>query len=437
MTHLTRTLAALVIAWALLSLAALAQDETAPAGLVVYADQPQGTISPFVLASNFTPWTAIPVALMDQARALPIRYLRLGGGFSDEADLYPDFIDRFISVARLLDAEPAITVRLHNSSPEKSAESVRYTNLQMGYNVRYWSIGNEPSLFASLFRTDYDTERHAAEWRAHAEAMLAVDPTIILIGPDVHQYPGIPAANPRDAHGRDWFEAFLRANGDLVGIASIHRYPFPRDQANPVITIDDLRLNAREWDDHILPMARRVIREATGRDIPLAVTEINSSWANNIGGEATMDSHYNAIWYADVLGRMIRQGVEIAVYFDLQRRDRSFGILGGSDVRPVYYTFVLYGMFGTQLVPTTSDDPDTGVYAAYRDDGALTLMLVNLATEPLTRPLTLIGFEPGGMAEAWLLDPDHRAVEVDPVAVGDTISLPAQSVMLLVIPPAE
>jgi hypothetical protein len=413
--------------------AASAQD--APA-LVVHADQPLGAISPYVLGANFGIYSAIPAPMIPAAQQSGVRFLRWGGGFSDERELTSSNIDNFIMTARLVGAEPAITVRLHNSTPEASAEDVHYANIRRGYNVRYWSIGNEPTLFASLFRMPYDAETYNAEWRAHAEAMLAVDPSIVLVGPDLHQYPGIPEQNLRDSAGRDWMEAFLEANGDLVGIVSVHRYPFPRSQANPIVTREDLRTNTREWDDHILPSLREVIARLTGRDLPIAIAEINSSWANNLEGEATMDSLYNAIWYGDVLGRMIRGGVAIAAYWDFQRRDRSFGLIAGSDVRPTYYTFQMYARFGETALHTESDVPDLTVYAAQRADGALTVMVVNLSAQAQTAPLVLHGFTPAGQAEAWRLDAEHNAEAIAPVALDGTITVPRDSLTLLVIPPA-
>lgn len=118
---------------------------------------------------------------------------------------------------------------------------MQYTNAEQDYGVRYWSIGNEPSLY-----DDYDTERYNAEWRTFAEAMLAVDPDILLIGPDTHQYTGDPAADPKDEAGHDWLREFLLANGDLVDIVAVHRYPFPVSKTDPAPTIDELRANSRE-----------------------------------------------------------------------------------------------------------------------------------------------------------------------------------------------
>lgn len=427
-----KRLALLILLLAIgLSGTALAQDST---GLVVNADESLGTISPYIYGANFGIQSAVPVDLIPEAQNSGVHYLRRGGGFSDERPLLNGDIDLFMATVRLVGAEPAMTVRLHESTPEASAANVEYANIKKGYNIRYWSIGNEPSLFAGLFQMEYTTAMHNIEWRAHAEAMLAVDPTIILVGPDLHQYPGIPEQNLKDSNGLDWMEEFLKVNGDLVGVVSVHRYPFPRDKSNPTVTIEDLRLNSREWDDHIIPNLREVIQRTTGRDIPIAITEVNSSWANNVAGEASMDSHYNAIWYGDVLGRLIRQRVTIAAFWDFQRRHQSWGLIGGDSVRPTYYTFQMYKLFGTEALMTSSDVEDLYVYAARRDDGALTVMVVNMGLEPATAPLTLNGFTAGGDAEVWLLDPEHQATAIGTQPIGTDVTVPAQSLTLYVIP---
>ncbi len=426
-THLIVLIVIMLVAVA----PAFAQDAD---GLIVNVDQPLGAISPLIRGANFGIYSAVPAAMIPAAQVSGVTLLRWGGGFSDERELTAGNIDTFMATARMIDAQAAlITVRLHDSTPEASAEDVRYANIERDYNVRYWSIGNEPTLFASLFDMEYDTVQYNREWRAHAEAMLAVDPSIILVGPDLHQYPGVPEQNLRDANGVEWLEAFLEANGDLVGVISIHRYPFPRNQANPLVTRDELRLNSREWDDNIIPMLRETVQRVTGRDIPIAVGEINSSWANNLRGEATMDSLYNAIWYGDVLGRLMRQRVEFAAYWDFQRRDLSFGLIAGSDVRPTYYAFQLYQQFGTEALMTSSNVPDLNVYAAQRDDGALTIMIVNFSADAATAPLTITGFTPADQAEVVRLDAEHNAESLGMQALGDTITVPGDSLTLLIV----
>lgn len=401
---------------------------------VLYVDITRrlGRISPLVYGTNYGPWMVVPYDLLPQAEAAGITYLRFpGGNWGDQNDLRKSQIDQLITLARRMGAEPNICVRLRGGTPEKAAELVRYANVERGYGVRYWSIGNEPSLYS-----DYDTERYNTEWRAVAEAMQAVDPDILLIGPDIHQYTGNPATDPKDAAGRDWLREFLLANGDMVDIVAIHRYPFPTRMTGPPTTIDDLRTNSREWDT-IIPNLRAVIRETTGRDLPMAVTEVNSHWSGATGGEATPDSFYNAIWWGDVLGRLIRQRVEIVAHFALQTQIGSggWGLFGRSDIRPTYYVYPMYKHFGEELVYASSDDPEISIYAALRDDGRLTLMVVNLASEARTKPLYLAGVGQSVPAEVWLFDIAHAAEKVaeQSFSSGEEVTLPAASLSLYVL----
>lgn len=415
-----------------LNLPAAAQSE---ADLVVDASQVLGPISPYVYGSNFGPLNAIPADLIEEAQESGITFLRFPGGrWGDQNDIRHEQIDAFMRTCKLVGAEPSIHVRLENGTPEAAADLVRYTNIEKEYGVKYWSIGNEPSLF-----DDYTTEDLNREWRAIAEAMLEVDPDIMLIGPDIHQYTGNPATDPRDPEGRDWVHEFLLENGDLIDIVAVHRYPFPRSMSNPVTSIEDLRQNAAEWSQ-ILPNLRNVIMETTGRDdIPVAITEANSHWSSNIGGEATPDSLYNAIWWADVLGRLIQDQPVIVNYFDFQSADRGgWGLLERFEVRPSYYVYQLYKQFGTQLLYSKSSQEYLSIYAALDDDGVLTIMVVNLADDPQSASLEISHFTGAGPASVWRLDSDHMAEQVDDEDLSSgEITLPGQSVTLYLLQPAD
>ena len=404
-----------------------------PHALYVDVGQRLGRISPLVYGTNHGPWSVVTYDLRPQAEAAGITFLRFpGGNWGDQNTLRGYQVDQFIDLAQWMGAEPSISVRLTGGTPESAAELVRYANVESGYNIRYWSIGNEPSLYS-----EYDTVRYNTEWRTFAEAMRAVDPDILLIGPDLHQYSSESATDPKDQAGRDWLREFLLANGDLVDIVAIHRYPFPASMMDARTTIGDLRANSREWDE-IIPHLRAVIREAVGRDLPVAVTEVNTHWSSAVGGEATPDSFYAAIWWGDVLGRLVRQRVEIVAHFSLHSNNSigGWGLLGRSDVRPAYYVYQIYQRFGSQLIHASSDDPDLSIYAALRDDGALTLVVINLGSEERTYPLHLDGFA-AGEAEVWRFDADHRAERVGTWMVTDKVTLPAQSITLYVISAGE
>jgi alpha-L-arabinofuranosidase len=401
--------------------------------LQVDAAESWGAISPLVYGASYGPWALVSPEMNPQAAASGLRLLRYpGGNWGDQNDIRHDQLDLFMIQARAWNAEPSVSTRVIGGSPEKSAELVHYANVEKDYNIRYWTIGNEPTLYLD---DGYTIDSFNQVWREHAEAMLAVDPDILLVGPEVHQYPSTENYPAYLEDMRVWVRAFLEANGDLVDIVSIHRYPFPKS-ANSSATTDDLRANTPETDT-MIDILRQDIRDTLGHDLPVAITEMNSHYTTTTGGEASPDSFYNAIWWADVLGRFIRQKVEMVSYFNLYTTAGSgFGLLGRYEPRPTYYVYLIYQRFGSELLAADSSDPDLSIYAARREDGTLTLILINRAPDGKSKTLSLNGFTPDDQAEVWRFDADHNAEQIESVEIADgsTIAVPGQSITLYVLP---
>ena len=414
-----------------------------PGTLAVDPAISQGTVSPYLLGSNYGPWIAVPADMLAAAFASGVQAIRFpGGAWGDRNDLKPYHIDPFIDFCRQVGAIPTISVRLREGTPQQAADLVRYVNIENEYGVVYWSIGNEPTLFAAELQTlglanDYDTEQFNTEWREFALAMKAVDPDIKLLGPEIHQFNYDDNFNPKDSAGRDWMTEFLKANGDLVDVITFHRYPFPTSRDNPNVTIEELRQHTQEWEKSMVHL-RGLIKENTGRDIPIAVTEVNTHWNNAVGGEATPDSHYNAIWLAEMLGQLMRQDVFMVNHWMLTSHGGygGWGLIGRGEVRPSYYVYQLYSRFGADLVYAGSGVEDVSVYAAWRDDGALTLLIVNLADTEKQATLQVEGTVPAP-AELWRLDPQQlpEAASDFTVPPDGVLSLPAHSVSLLISNP--
>ncbi|MCS6871151.1 MAG: hypothetical protein RML95_14115 [Anaerolineae bacterium] len=389
--------------------------------------EPLGEISPYVFGANYGPWAVLPVGLWDQAAESGITFLRFpGGAWGDQNDLQSYHIDPFIKFARRLNAEPLIHVRLSGSTPERAAATVRYVNVEQKYGVRFWSIGNEPNLYK-----DYPASQFAKDWRAFALAMREVDPNIILVGPDISQYP----PSPTDYHAplREWIRIFMRENGDLVNIVSIHRYPLPRVFNAPPTTIAQLRETAKEWD-FIVNDLRKVIREATGRDYPIGILEVSSHWSKTLGGEATPDSFFHAIWWADVLTRLINYRVDIVAYFMLASYGGTdFGLFDRYQARPTFYVYPLYKRFGKTLLPSQSSDPKLTVAAALNESGQLTVMVVNPFEEERTAKVEVNGKAACSVKGAWRLDAQHKAEPVKLETEAPRLVLPAYSATLYLL----
>jgi len=405
----------------------------APGTLVVDPAIDLGPISPYVYGTNYGPMLAVPMEMMPDVLDSRFTALRWpGGDWTDTVAMQPFQLDQFVWFYTQLGALPTVSVRLFGGQPEVAAEMVRYANIEQDYGIEYWSIGNEPTLYEEQHGEPYDTERFNREWRAIAEAMKAVDPSIKLLGPELHQWNSDLDTTPKDSAGRDWMTEFLQANGDLVDVVTVHRYPMYEVRGDPV-TFDQLRANTEVWDDEIAYL-RQLIREQTGRELPIAITEINSSPTSVFGQPASPDSFFNAIWYADVLGRLITEDLFLVNLWNISQRGGGLGLISGFTIRPTLYTFQMYKQFGDQQVYAASGVPGVTVYAAQREDGALTVMAVNLNDDPQTVTLEVAGVTPTE-AEVWLLDAEHNAenLGVQPWPADGAVTLPGQSATLFVI----
>ncbi len=404
-----------------------------------------GEISKFVLGANNGPMFFLGSANIEPAKNSGIAFLRSNGGTAaDRIDIQPFWIDLLMNEARLMGAEPSIMVPLLAGTPEKAAAIVQYANIEKQYGIKYWTIGNEPNDYPkdpALLSRGLNAVTSAQLWHDFAVAMKAVDPTIKLYGPDLGQYKkGDPDFDPKDNQGRNYLQEFLKINGDIVDIVTVHRYPFTVCQGckNPVPTTPaGLLANTPEWDN-IIPDVRSVVKEVTGKELPVGVTEFNSVNSNLHSSDLSPDGFYNAIWLADVLGRMIRHRPEMLAYWLLKSGSGDgHGLMDSYNLRPTYYVFQLYKQFGNHLLAANSPDDLVSVFAAKRDDGSVTVILVNRGDTAVTKPLKLENGDALWLSEGYLLDKDHKASAISPSAFknGDPVELPGYSATLFIFKP--
>lgn len=411
-----------------------ATPTTVPNALTVDPAIDLGPISPYLFGTNYGPMHAVALDVMPLAEGAGFAVLRFpGGAWTDEVDMRTFQIDQFIAFCEQVGAIPTISVRLLNGKPETAAELVRYTNIEKQYGVVYWSIGNEPSIYTQLNQADYDytTEHLNRDWRPIAEAMKAVDPSIKLMGPEIHQWNDSYETTPKDSAGRDWMTEFLKVNGDLIDVVTVHRYPMY--SGNGPITTADLRANISQWVGEV-EYLRSLTREILGRELPIAITELNSDPSQVMMQEVSPDSFYNAIWYANVMGELMNADVFMVNQWVISQRTTGLGLFNGSTIRPTFYVFPLYKNFGSQQVYAASGVPDVSIYAARNAEGALTLMVINMADEARQAPLQVAGQTPAS-ARVWLLDREHNAEDLgsQPLPADGVLTLPPWSATLFVI----
>jgi hypothetical protein len=124
---------------------------------------------------------------------------------------------------------------------------------------------------------------------------------------------------------------------------------------------------------------RENIQRITGRDIPLAFTEINLSDNWREGGEGSSASFSAGLWLAETLGQMAEAGVVMVNVWNARSNDSLGLVARPAEVkRPTYFALQLYSNYGDRLVPLASHVSNITAHAA-RDSrtGAVTIVLVN------------------------------------------------------------
>jgi hypothetical protein len=326
-----------------------------------------------------------------------------------------------------------------------AAEWVRWANKKMGYNVRYWELGNEldGDWEAGHFLPGGGVltgDMYAQRYKEFAHAMKAVDPTIKIGG----------AASSVDPDS--FCEHMLRQAGDDVDFVSIHTYPgdwrFSDEEQFEKAKIPDKQVaQARQWIQKYQPKRASQIEIAY------------SEW-NVLDPPSPLCSDlFSALWSSEFLGHLASNGVDFATQWDAFTHDAQSGhslFLSEPDFarKSQFHAFWLWNHYaGDQLVQSSQVGPSSFYSMATRSDDAVVLMLVNTDRQhDAAVGVKLNDFSPAKIGERALLStreyfwnqiahridwnsgPDIQPLEVDP---SFTVNVPAFSLMYVKIPQHE
>jgi hypothetical protein len=310
-----------------------------------------------------------------QLAQLPLTYVRWGGNESDDHWHDTSAIERFVNETRAINnAEPIYQLPALNTTPERAAAVVQTINIEKRLGVRYWSIGNEPDLFKQIHHNDMSIEEYTELWRACATAMLAVDPSIVLVGPDVSQMP-----NPSDPNSNlwQWFDAFMKANGDMVGVVAFHYYPFGPDDVSPATITASPDKYVRG-----LTALRAYLDDTLMRKVPVMLTETSLSWAGDATGNQSSASLYAGLWLTETIGISQQQGLAAVIPWTAVRNG-SYSILDSSNTpRPTYYALQVYADDG-KPTSTQTNIPNVKRYQNTLQNGEVIAVVVNRLANPV------------------------------------------------------
>ncbi|HYQ66483.1 cellulose binding domain-containing protein [Actinophytocola sp.] len=443
----------------------------APAGVDVVVNARAGLepVSSMALGVNHAIWdtnlgTAEVADLLKGAGVKAMRYP--GGSYSD---IYhwldhtapggyvapnTDF-DHFMAGVRRAGAQPIVTANYGTGSPQEAADWVRSANIDKGYGVRYWEIGNENygnGHYGSAWEADDHADKSPVQYatlvRDYATAMKAVDPTIkvgaVLTTPG--EWPdGITA----DGDAGTWNQVVLRTAGSVIDFAIVHWYPTgssgPEVLTKTNRTADQVRL------------VREQSRSYAGKELPVAMTEVNTSYGRNTqpGALFAADSYatlmangvFNVDWWN------VHNGPDTASTVAGQPDYNDFGLLSsgtcnadGTVCEPAlntpfapYFGLSMVSRFarpGDQLVAASATDPLVKAHAARRADGGLSVLLVNQDPDAAkTVALSYTGYSPAAAAQVLTYGNGDTAITTASGAAR-SVTLAPYSLTTLVLRPS-
>ena len=261
-------------------------------------------------------------------------------------------LDEFMTLCRLINVEPYISVNAGFGDSHSAAEEVEYmngaANTYMGakrsknghpepYHVKFWNIGNEPWGTWQLGRTDL--KYYMLKHNEFAKSMRAVDPSITLIASGLMlQNDNVPpgerakyVSNLGSLYGSpdwDWDAGFIKdcwGNFDIIAehwyASGGHHWDLekaktlaadkPNDDAYVKVDqtllqasrypADTVRLKAEKWQGY-----QKRFPQLVEKKIPLAIDEYAYFNFGEGGGPFAGENLKQALAYAMVLNEMAR-----------------------------------------------------------------------------------------------------------------------------------
>jgi len=294
---------------------------------------------------------------------------------------------RMIDSIRAKGMEPIMQVPFHDYryTAGQAADIVHYLNDIKHKNIKYWIIGNEPNLGYG-----YNSASQIANYiRPFASAMKNVDPSIIIIGPEVAWYHAsiinglTTPGGPDDITGKD------AAGHYYVDVISFHTYPFNGSQSRADM-ISKLTA-AGSLQDNLVALNGRIANCNTYHNrsgaaaLKTAITEANVCYKNdpsdNLNGNG-VNSFIGGQFVAEMLGIGMKNGVDFINMWSAVEGNNTALNIGYIDPqtgkkKPAYYHFkMMADNFRGNVANATSNKNTVKTFASKNATGG-SVMIMN------------------------------------------------------------
>lgn len=309
--------------------------------------------------------------LLSQLGADGMIQARLSGPIGNHSYNLTSLIDRASLAGRWVD---------YMNNPQSEQRAGKYAHAPF-HPVKLWTVGNEPDVLRNPDTgKPFTVEEYTNAFIQYSIIMHQIDPTIQVFGPEISQFYGV-GIGPKDSSGQLWMDSFLSGVGayekahpglkfHLLDGVSFHSYPLTDTSKAPPILLS----SSDEWN-YSLPPLRQLIRQDFGRDIPIAVTEINTNPTINMPTPGLA-----ALWWADTLGTFMDQEVAYVAFFSAEGVDTPYPLFLSDGLRPtqMYRVMQVFSHLQHNLVPVAIQREPVSLYATQDDTHqAVSLLFVN------------------------------------------------------------
>ncbi len=309
------------------------------------------------------------------------------GGISADQNMPTNYqYIRIIDSIRANGMEPVIQVPFDNFryTAQQAAAIVSYINVKMAEKIKYWIIANEPDQSYS-----YTSSAEIAKYfRPFASAMKKIDPSILIIGPEVAWFnqpilTGITTPNgPDDLTGKDSLGNYY------LDIVSFHAYGFNGTQSRASVISQLTGVGSLQSNLALLNTQIASCNSAHNRTgayaIKTAITEANIDFQNsssdNLNGSGA-NSFIGGQYIAELLGIGMKNGVDFVNLWSVIEGNNTATSIGFIDPstnnkKPEYYHFQLLAQnFSGNYVNGTTNIADIKSFGCQKGQQVCVLLL--------------------------------------------------------------
>ncbi len=371
---------------------------------VVYAqkdgyDTSLGVLNPLTLAATIH-LSAMPVSVLAADHALSTQFfgadvsLNPAGEIPDDlpvglvknlglnilflkgeslASLVPasqkDALKRFVDYALSVGAQPAVEVPLGPDAASEGLDWLKDCGGIPGRSIHVWALGNEPDRGEPA--AAYNVYDYVNDFRDFFNLLKREDPTLTVMGPNL-------ASDATDGEGdADWLTPFLKYDGDIVNLVSVHHYAALANSGPATFSLGD--------DANQLASGFRALQGEVSQNsniyIPAVYSKV-SPFDPEAAPVSTALDFKQMIWRADVMGTFLQEGVVMAVLGDLEAPNGSGFFSQGAPNPSAWVTSLFSKRWRGHPVPVKVLKPFVNVYAS-RDDqtGEVSLFILNESSQ--------------------------------------------------------